>query len=341
MTAKSELCIDIHTHILPQSWPDLRKKFGYGGFIRLDPVENGNARMMQDEKFFREIEPNCWDVELRLEQCKQWGIDVQVLCTVPVMFNYWAKAKDTLYTSQFLNDHIADIVTRYPRKFIGLGTLPMQSPELAIRELKRLKEDLGFPGVQIGSHINDWELNDENLFPLFEAAQELDMAIMVHPWDMMGKDRMKQYWLPWLVGMPAETCNAICHMIFGGVFEKLPHLRVLFAHGGGSFPGTLGRIKHGFDVRPDLCAVDNAKSPERYLDKIFVDSILHDENMLNYVIALMGSEQIALGSDYPFPLGELEPGKLIKDTQKETFHRKNLLSDTAIRWLNLEIEQYV
>ena len=338
---RKELTIDMHTHILPKSWPDLKKKYGYGGFIHLDHLENGNARMMQDHRFFREITPNCWDVTRRLEECDAFGVDVQVLCTIPVMFSYWAKAEDTLDLSRFLNDHIADIVSAHPKRFIGLGTLPMQAPELAIKEMERMKNDLGIPGIQIGSHINNWELNDENLLPIFEAAEALDVAIMVHPWEMLGKDRMKKYWMPWLVGMPAETCVAICNMIFGGVLEKYPKLRVLFAHGGGSFPGTLGRIKHGFNVRPDLCAIDNPHSPEEYIDKIYVDSILHEPQMLDYVINLMGAEHIALGSDYPFPLGELEPGKLIKSHVKETATRTQLLSKTALDWLGLKAETFV
>lgn len=337
----SELTIDMHTHILPKTWPDLKKKYGYGGFIHLEHQTNGNARMMQDNRFFREITPNCWDVSTRIEQCDAQGIDVQVLCTIPVMFSYWAKAEDTLDLSRFLNDHIANIVSQHPKRFIGLGTLPMQSPDFAIVEMERIKNDLGMPGIQIGSHINDWELNDENLLPVFEAAEALDMAIMVHPWEMLGKDRMQKYWMPWLVGMPAETCVAICNMIFGGILEKFPDLRVLFAHGGGSFPGTLGRIKHGFDVRPDLCAVDNPYSPGKYINQIYVDSILHDPQMLDYVINLMGANRIALGSDYPFPLGELEPGKMIKTHIENPDTRAQLLSKTALEWLRLSPKIFV
>ncbi len=331
----------MHTHILPKHWPDLAKKYGYGGFIHLDHQPNGKARMMSDEKFFREISSECWDPEIRIQQCDDLGIDVQVLCTVPVMFSYWAKPQHTLDLSMFLNDHIADLVSQYPKRFIGLGTLPMQAPDLAIKEMERMKNDLGIPGIQIGSHINDWELNDENLQPIFEAAEELDVAIMVHPWEMLGTERLKQYWMPWLVGMPAETCTAICNMIFGGVLEKFPKLRVLFAHGGGSFPGTLGRIVHGFNVRPDLCAVDNNKSPREYLDKIYVDSILHDADMLNYVIKLLGANRIALGSDYPFPLGELQPGQLIKTSIEDEKTRQQLLSGTCLDWLNLDQSQFV
>lgn len=332
--------IDIHTHILPEHIPNFRERFGYGGFIHLDHHKPCCARMMLDNKFFREIEDNCWDAETRLRECNQHHVDVQVLSTVPVMFSYWAKPLDCLEVSKFLNDHIAEIVQRYPKRFIGLGTLPMQAPDLAIAELRRCKE-IGLAGVQIGSHVNDWNLNDPNLFPIFEACQDLDMAIFVHPWDMMSKEKMEKYWLPWLVGMPAETSLAICSMIFGGVFERLPRLRVAFAHGGGSFPATISRIEHGFNVRPDLCAIDNNVNPKAYLGKFWIDSLVHDEKILDYVIDLFGSNRIALGSDYPFPLGELEPGKLIRESKYSQQTKENLLHKSALEWLNLEANKFI
>ncbi len=329
------LTIDIHTHILPENIPNFRERFGYGGFIHLDHHKPCCARMMMDNKFFREIEDNCWDAETRMRECGQHHVDVQVLSTVPVMFSYWAKPLDCLEVSKFLNDHIAEIVQRYPKRFIGLGTIPMQEPELAIAELERCKK-IGLAGIEIGSHVNDWNLNDPNLFPIFEACQDLDMAIFVHPWDMMSKEKMERYWLPWLVGMPAETSLAICSMIFGGVFERLPKLRVAFAHGGGSFPATISRVEHGFNVRPDLCAIDNNVNPKEYLGKFWIDSLVHDNKVLDYVVDLFGSDRVALGTDYPFPLGELEPGKLIRGSKYSDEIKSNLFHGAALQWLNLD-----
>jgi aminocarboxymuconate-semialdehyde decarboxylase len=134
--------------------------------------------------------------------------------------------------------------------------------------------------------------------------------------------------------MPAEVSLAICSMIFGGVFERLPRLRVAFAHGGGSFPGTLGRIEHGFEARPDLCAVDNKASPRSYLGKFFVDSLVHDPTVLKYLIELFGANRVALGTDYPFPLGELQPGQMIESLQGlSPSTRDHLLFKTALEWL--------
>ena len=331
--------IDLHTHILPESWPDLRERYGYGGFVRLEHHRPCCARMLIDDRAFREVTDQCWSPGRRLEDCDSAGVTLQVLSTVPVMFSYWAKPADAHDLSRILNDHIAGVVTEHPGRFMGLGTLPMQDPKRAIQELTRCTKDLGMPGVQIGTHINDWNLDDPALFPIFECAEELGAAIFVHPWDMMGKDRMPKYWLPWLVGMPAETSLAICSVIFGGVLERLPRLRIGFAHGGGSFPGTVGRVEHGFKVRPDLCSVDNQVNPRDYLGRFYVDSLVHDAETLRYLIKTVGAERIALGSDYPFPLGEARPGGLIESMDDLTpTTKERLLFGTASEFLALNGE---
>ncbi len=331
--------IDIHTHIMPKEMPDFKEKFGYGGFIVLDHHADCRARMMRDDgKFFREIEENCWDGPARLKDCEKFNVDVQVLSTIPVLFSYWAEPEHCLAVSEYLNDHLAGVVAANPRRFVGLGTVPMQAPKLAIKELTRCVKELGFAGIQIGSHVNEWNLNEPEIFEVFEAAQELDACIFVHPWDMMGKEKMEKYWLPWLVGMPAETSLAICSMIFGGVFERLPGLRVAFAHGGGSFPSTIGRVEHGFNVRPDLCAVDNNVNPRDYLGKFYVDSLVHDQRMLEYLVDTIGEDYIALGTDYPFPLGELEPGRLIEESGLSAQIKEKLLGKNALDWLGTRVK---
>ncbi len=328
------LTIDIHTHILPENIPDFGSRYGYRGFIHLDHHRPGCARMMMDDKFFREVQANCWDPGVRIGECDQHRVDVQVLSTVPVMFSYWAKPHDTLDLSMFLNDHIAGIVHRWPKRFVGLGTLPMQDSELAIQELERCKR-IGLVGVQVGTHVNGLNLGEPRLFQVFEACQELGMAVFVHPWDMMGAERMDKYWMPWLVGMPVETTAAIVSMIFSGLFERLPRLRVAFAHGGGSFPATLGRIEHGFLVRPDLCAVDNNVNPRDYLGRFWIDALVHDPAVLRLVVDQMGADRVAMGTDYPFPLGELEPGQLIHSMPYDEATKSALLGGAALQWLDL------
>lgn len=333
------LKIDSHTHILPKKLPNWSEKFGYGDFIYLQHHKKGYAKMMRGNQFFREIKENAWNPELRIREYEQFNTQVQVVCTVPVMFSYWARPLDCLDLSQFLNDHIAELVQRYPKHYVGLGTVPMQDADLAVQELERIR-GIGLRGIQIGSNINDLNLNEERFFPIFEACQNLDMAILVHPWNMMGQKNMQRYWLPWLVGMPAETSRAICSMIFGGIFERLPKLRVNFAHAGGSFLPTIGRIEHGFNCRPDLVAIDNNVNPKCYLGRFWVDSVTHDSIMLEYVLKLQGSKRVTLGTDYPFPLGDLEIGKFIEEMGLDQQVMEDIFHGAALEWLNLSKEQF-
>lgn len=330
----------MHTHIMPKNMPDFEKKFGYGGFIMLDHDKEHSARMMQGEKFFREIEENCWDPEVRIKDYEKHNTQVQVVCTIPVLFAYFAKPEHGAEVARFLNDDLAETCKKYPKNYIGLGTLPMQDPKLAIAELHHIKE-LGLPGVQIGSNINDKNLDDPEFFEVFKACQELDIAVFIHPWNMMGKKEMEKYWLPWLVGMPAETARAAASMIFGGILEKLPDLRVCFAHAGGSFLPTIGRLEHGFNCRPDLVAVDNPINPRKYIGKFWVDSITHDPEILRYILKLQGSKRVTLGSDYPFPLGDLEIGKFIEEMGLEEDVVEDIFCNSILEWLKLDKSQFI
>ena len=327
--------IDIHTHIMPEHMPNWTQKFGYGEFIHLEH-RNCKACMMKGDKLFREVEDNCFRKDVRVKEMDETDVTIQVLSTIPVLFNYWAKPSDGLETSRFFNDHIAETAGRQPDRFIGIGTVPLQDIDLSIKEMERCVTELKMPALEIGSNINGINLSDKRFFPFYEAAEKLGCALFVHPWEMMGEDQMSKYWLPWLVGMPAETARAICSMIFGGVFEKFPSLRVAFAHGGGSFPFTIGRIEHGFAVRPDLVAIDNAVNPREYIGRFWVDSLVHDEKAMQFLIDTMGANKICLGSDYPFPLGEHHPGKLIETMNLDKGIARKLLSENAKEWLGIK-----
>ncbi len=340
--------LDLHTHILPppERWPDWAARHGADAVRGWPTIEQHKpccARLWRDGKVFREINANCWDPTVRLKECDACRVRVQALSTVPVMFGYAAPVAAALDVSRWLNDHIAELCAAYPHRFIGLGTVPLQDPIAAIGELERCVR-LGFKGLQIGSHVNRWNLDAPELFPFFQRCAELSAAVFVHPWDMLGSAEMPNYWMPWLVGMPAETCRAVVSILMGGVLDRLPALRICFAHGGGSFPGTIGRIDHGFFARPDLCQTKSKTPPRAFLRdpatgrpaRFYVDSLVHDADTLRGLIKLMGAERIALGTDYPFPLGEITPGELIgsmSDLSEPV--RARLLEGTGREFLGL------
>ena len=316
--------------------PNWTKKFGYGEFIHLEHRDCG-ACMMKGDHVFRVVEKNCYQPVARISDMDQTNVDKQVLSTIPVLFNYWAKPADGLETARFFNDHIAETASNNSERFIGIGTIPLQDVDLSIREMERCVKELKMPGLEIGTNINGKNLGEKEFFPFFEVAEKLNCCLFIHPWEMMGEDQTKKYWLPWLVGMPAETTRAICSLIFGGVMEQFPKLRIAFAHGGGSFPYTLGRIEHGFDVRPDLVAIDNKKGPREYLGKFWVDSLVHDPRAFDFLINIIGADKICLGSDYPFPLGEHRPGEMIEQLPLNKALQEKLFAKNAIEWLGTNV----
>jgi len=305
--------------------------------------EEKQAKMMKDDgQLFRIVDENTWDLEARLKIMDQTSVDVQVLSTVPVMFSYWAKSADALDLSRILNNHIAECVTQYPKRFVGLGTVPLQEPELAVQEMTRCVQELGLVGVEIGSHINQWNLDDQNLDIFYKAAEKLNCPLFVHPWDMDMSSRMNKYFLPWLVGMPSETTTAICSMIFGGVFERFPNLKVCFSHGAGAFPYTIGRINHGYDVRPDICATKCPQKPSNYIGRFYSDCLVHDSKALRLLVDVIGQDRVMLGTDFPFPLGEDPAGSLVESMADFTTALKDkILSENAFQFLGLQKENFI
>jgi aminocarboxymuconate-semialdehyde decarboxylase len=334
----------VHTHILPEYIPDWEKEFGYSnsGFIKLEDIKDSDTmdkNMMQGNKFFRRIQCNCFNVEARINDINKQNIKMQVLSVVPVLFNYNIPAEDCLITSQYYNNHIESICNKNPSKFIGLGTLPMQDVSLACKELERCILELKLKGVEIGTHINEINLDDEIYYPFWKLVEELGAVVFIHPWDMMGNNRHKKYWGSWLVGMPAETCTAITCMIFGGIYKKFPKIKVYYAHGGGNFIGTKGRIQKGYDCRPDLfpeqCDIRD------YMKYIIVDSLTHDSDMLLKLIKELGSSNIMCGSDYPFPLGEygmIDKMYINSLISLETFKNISYLNACKFFGVNMDID---
>ncbi len=313
------------------------EKFGRGGYIHLEACGECRARMVRDDgKVFREVESNLWDVERRKQEMDSTHVDVQVLSPTPVFFSYQAPAAAGAEICRWFNDRMTEVAQSDRARFRGLAMLPLQAPDLAAREAERISK-LGLHGVEIGTHVGLWNLDAPELNVVWSELERNGLPIFVHPWDMLGEDRMKEYWLPWLVGMPTELAIALTSLIGGGVFERYPKLRFAFAHGGGAAPGIFGRIEHGFRVRPDLCMHRNPKAPRDYLGRFWVDALVHDPGMLRQILTLFGENRVCIGSDYPYPLGEDRPGSLVREfgaaEHWEEERLRRVLVQNALDWL--------
>lgn len=387
--------IDVHTHIMPpelpkfpplyddvssdksQEWITLRphndQKSQTNGIS--NPKTPKKVDMYVGDRFFRTVEANCYDPELRIKDMDETGIDVQVLSTVPILFSYDKPAKQAASMARYLNDHIASVCREYPQRFMGLATVPLQDVDASIAELHRAKKDLCLNGVEIGAEINGRSLDSAEFEPFWTACEELDFPIFVHPlgyeWEKEKKSRWKPYWSAWLIGMyvilfnlsvfpakvktandaffcrPCETALAMHAILSSGVLVTHPRLRFCFAHAGGSYLPLLGRIQHGYNCRPDLVAhsargVSPADFFKQHQPNIWLDSLMHDADLVEYICRKIGVGRIVLGSDYPFPLGEMpQPGELLStDSQIQKLlcakSRERIMSKNVLDFLGID-----
>jgi aminocarboxymuconate-semialdehyde decarboxylase len=262
------------------------------------------------------------------------GVDHQVLSTVPVMFSYWAKPEHTRELARYLNDHLATVVAAHPHRFSGLGTVPLNDPDMAVAELERCMLELGMTGVEIGTNVAGADLDDPRFLPFFQRAAELDALILVHPWQVVGRGRLSRYYFLYTVAMPSETAFAVGALLFGGVLERAPGLRLVFAHGGGSVPFIIGRMERGWQVWEPAREL-LAQPPSTQLSECYFDSIVWDEASLELLVRRVGADRVLLGSDYPFVMGEDRPGELIQRAALSDEEKGLLLGGNAERLLAL------
>ena len=333
-----EMRVDFHTHIIPENIPDFVEKFGGGRWPTLEKTCSCGANIMVEGSIFREVTDQVWRPEKRIEDMDAEGVDIQVLSPIPVTFSYWADGEQAEEMSKIQNDFIADTVKQYPDRFIGLGTVPLQDVEVSIREMERCVKELGLKGIEIGTNINGKNLDDPDFTKFFEMAEKWEVPLFVHPWETLGKDRMPRHNFMYTVGMPSETALAAASLINGGVIEKFPKLKVCFAHGGGSFPYILPRLDQGWKVWPHLR--QTKEMPSYYAKNFYFDSLNYDPLNLNFMIDRFGHEKIVMGSDYPFLLREIPPGKVVDDTVNLTDkQRQAILGGNALEFLNISVKE--
>ncbi|HET7597480.1 MAG TPA: amidohydrolase family protein [Burkholderiales bacterium] len=326
--------IDVHTHIMPPDWEDFAARFGIAGWPWVQKHSACSAAIMLGDREFRRVTDQCFAPVRRIADMDQDRIARQLLSPIPVLFCYWGSAEATAAFAQRQNDFIAETVSAHPHRFIAAGTVAMQSPRLAIRELERMS-GMGFKAVEIGTNVAGRYPDDPGVVEVLQAASDLGIAVLIHPWDAIAEDQHRDYYLPHMVLLPAETALAIARLIFGGVLERLPHLRIAFAHGGGNFIPLLRRIDHGFRVRREARAVID-RPPSAYLRRLYFDSITHDTELLELLCKRVGSDRVMLGSDYPFDMGVQDPVGVLGETTLSEADRQNILHRTAEEFLGLE-----
>jgi aminocarboxymuconate-semialdehyde decarboxylase len=233
------------------------------------------------------------------------------------------------------NDAIYRLTKERPDKFVGMGTLPMQSVELAIKELRRLVQDLGFRSIQIGSNVQGVQFDDPQYLPFFKACEELGVFIFFHPYYVGTKEMFIKYYLTNLYGNPLDTAMCIASLIFGGVLEKCPKLKVGFTHGGGFFPYQLGRLMHGYQVRSEP-KVNGVHSPEKYLHQLYFDTIVFEDKQLRFLVEMAGASNVMLGTDYAFDMAEFAPVDFVNGAGLGAADVKTIVNDNPCRIFGLE-----
>jgi aminocarboxymuconate-semialdehyde decarboxylase len=332
--------IDIHNHFFPSSWPDLGARYGTPNWPWIKHTEPGKADIMVGDRFFRHIYSACWDPEVRLQEMDRDEIDMQIISATPVLFAYERPAEHALDCAQLFNDAALELCSRGRGRLKSFCQVPLQDIDAACKEVSRSMK-AGHLGVQIGNHVGAKNLDDSGIVTFLNHCADEGAAVLVHPWDMFGHDRMLKYMMPWTVGMPAETQLSVVAMILSGAFDRLPKtLRICFAHGGGSFAFLLGRLENAWHHHP-VAHGDCEHPPSYYLNRFYTDSAVFDQRALQFLVGTMGADQVMLGSDYPFPLGEERVGSLIRESNLPQHTRARLLSGNAMRFLNLEPAAHV
>jgi aminocarboxymuconate-semialdehyde decarboxylase len=326
--------IDMHSHFFPtiSQAEAARLSSDRGPWLH---TSGRTGRIMVGDKPFRPVHDVLWDMNRRIEHLDEQGLDAQIMCATPVMFAYDAPIERALPWAQLMNDRALEMTAVAPSRLKVLAQVPLQDIDAACREASRAKA-AGHVGVQIGNHVGNQDLDHEGLVTFFTHCAQDGIPVLVHPWDMMGGERMRKWMLPWLVAMPAETQLGILSLILSGAFERIPQsLRLCFAHGGGGFAFLLGRVDNAWQHR-DIVREDCPDLPSTYVKRFFVDSAVFDPRSLKLLVEVMGSDRVMLGSDSPFPLGEQRIGSgVIEHPELDAHAKARILGSNAQAFFGL------
>jgi len=296
--------IDVHAHITPQNWEDMRSRYA-GDWPRIvhDRDRPGCATLLRGDRPFRAVTDQLWDPARRIADMDRARVDRQLLSPPPDLFCYWADARGAAEFARMQNDHIAEVVARHPQRFYGAGTLPLQDMDLALKELDRVRRELRLHAIEIGTHVAGRPLADEQLIPLFQAAERLDTPVFVHPaGPAIGMERAPSPQYGISIGYALDTTVTIYGLLATGAVARFPGLRICWAHAGGAFPFVLPRLEHAWN-KVGAAKQAAPRPPSAYLDNFYFDSITHSRIGLRFVIDTLGADRVVMGTDYPFAMG--------------------------------------
>ena len=329
------LAVDLHCHVHTPEADDLARE------TKVPPpdplVQHGSQRSAERQKALRhELDRKLTSIEQRLADMDKMGIDIQAISTSPGQYYYRLEPDLGRQTSRRINERLAEIVAGNPDRFVALGTLPMQEPQLAVQELEHCMKGLGFRGIEIGTNVRRVDLSDERFEPLWKKAQELGAVIFLHPSGFTDTSRMKAHFLTNVVGNPLDTTFALSHIVFGGVLERYPKLKFVAAHGGGYLGHYPARMDHAYRVRPE-CHDHIKRPPSYYMKKIYYDTMVFGETQLQHLVNLWGAEQVVIGTDYPYDMGYYKPVEFVAGTRTLSRAEKEaIIGGNAAKLLKLK-----
>ncbi len=333
VTARGKrLVVDIHCHLnVAAADAEIRKAIP--GFTNAMPFSSPESDAV-NAQLFAEIGATLNGVEQRLRDMDRLGIDVQAMSPSPGQYFYFTPPELGRELSQLINDGVANAVAEHPDRLVGMGTVPLQSPEMAIAEMRRAVRELDLRGIEISSNVNGRELADPAFEPFFAAAEELGVLLFLHPLGFTHGERLSRHHLNNIIGNPLEATIALSHLIFGGVLDRLPGLKLCVAHGGGYLPGYWGRMDHAYRARAD-CRSCIGREPSSYLRQVWLDTLVFDRDQLDSLVRTHGADRLCLGTDYPFDMAE--PNPIGFHTHLTDDAKALVLGGNAARLLGLQV----
>jgi aminocarboxymuconate-semialdehyde decarboxylase len=330
--------IDIHTHVeFAGTFAILKKRYSEEEiFDRFVVSATGRHSAELNRGIMSGIRDALRDPQKKIRDMEEKGLEFNVLSSTPFAFLYEVEDDLAIELARFHNDQLSEMVKKYPDRFAAMATLPLQVPDEALKELTRATKTLGLRGVEIGSHVGKRELGDEVFWPIYKALEDLNMPIFIHPHHVAGLDRLLDFYLNNLIGNPLDTTIAAANLIFSGVLEKYPGLKIILAHAGGQFPYIIGRWEHGYQVRPE-CKEKVHQSPMAFFKNFYFDTITHNPDALRYLVSLAGSDHVLLGTDYPYDMGDENPVQTVSQLSRiKAADRRKIMRENAIALFGLK-----